>query len=269
VNPPFVDNPLAASVEIGGVYVSVYLVTAHIGFLAGCLVALRQSRVYGVSPTWLARLFPLIYVGAVIGARALSIVADGQWIEYRDHPLLMAQVWRGGFVLYGGLIGGVLAAVGGSRLFGMSIAISADLCAAGTAYGLAIGRIGCLFAGCCFGKPTASVAGIAYWNFALPVRPIGVPLHPSPLYEALALGLIAVYVHAMGPLQSRPNREGSRFLIFVAGYACARFFIEFTRADSRGALGALSTSQIISLLAAAAAFLLLRAMKRSSQTITV
>lgn len=125
--------------------------------------------------------------------------------------------------------------------------------APGFAVGLSIGRIGCLLAGCCFGRPTLFPIALVFDDFACAARPIGVPLHATQLYEsagAIVLGIALWWT---------PNKPvaGLRFAALLLGYGLLRAGLETLRFDYRGWVGGVSAPTIASLLAAIAGLLLL------------
>lgn len=243
----YIDDPAAGMVVVGGLWLSPYVVCAHLGFFVGCSLALLRARAHGLAPQRLAMAFPVIYLGALAGSRLLSVLADGGLQHYVRHPLQILLFWNGGLVFYGGLFGGALAALAVAGSLGLSFRRCADACALGTCVGTAIGRVGCFLNGCCYGTPTNWPTGIEARNFALAPRPIGVPLHPSALYEAGLLMVVGFYLERLSRRAAPENRARISFLVFVSAYAVLRFAVEFTRADPRGAWGPLSTSQIIAL----------------------
>jgi phosphatidylglycerol:prolipoprotein diacylglycerol transferase len=111
--------------------------------------------------------------------------------------------------------------------------------------------MGCLFAGCCYGKPTSLPWAITFTDpFAATNvgTPLNVPLHPTQVYEAGAEALILVTLLAT---ESRGRRfPGRTFWLYILLYAVSRFAIEFFRGDPRGSVGIFSTSQFISLVLA-------------------
>jgi phosphatidylglycerol:prolipoprotein diacylglycerol transferase len=121
-----------------------------------------------------------------------------------------------------------------------------------------VGRFGCFFAGCCYGKPTTRPWGITFTDpFAAANvgTPLGVPLHPTQLYEAGAeflILLVLLYTERKG----RPY-PGRTFWLYMLLYAASRFVIEFFRGDERGTVGMFSTSQFISILLAPLAIVML------------
>jgi len=129
----------------------------------------------------------------------------------------------------------------------------------------AIGRLGCLAAGCCFGGRCDLPWGIVYRSATAHERtgvPLGVPLHPAPLYEAL--GNVLLVLPLLLLVRRRRRVPGEVFLAWATGYGVLRFLVEFTRGDRVRGLwfgGTLSTSQLISLAvvpAAATAWVFLR-----------
>ena len=97
-------------------------------------------------------------VSALLGARLLYVI-----VEYRyflDSPLEIFKFWKGGLVFYGGLILGVLISLWYLKRSQMPMWKTADLLAPSIALGQSIGRWGCFFAGCCYGKKTDVAWGI-------------------------------------------------------------------------------------------------------------
>jgi phosphatidylglycerol:prolipoprotein diacylglycerol transferase len=115
-----------------------------------------------------------------------------------------------------------------------------------------VGRLGCLMAGCCYGKETHVAWAVTFTDPAANLNvgtPLNVPLHPTQLYESGA-GLVILI--ALLLLEKRPGHfAGRTFWSFAFLYAVLRFIIEFFRGDDRGMVfNALSTSQFISVVLA-------------------
>jgi phosphatidylglycerol:prolipoprotein diacylglycerol transferase len=167
-------------------------------------------------------------------------------------------------VFYGGLIAAVLVSVWYLRRHAMPLWPTCDVFAPGIALGHAIGRLGCLFAGCCYGQPTTLPWGIVFSDpFAASYvgTPLGVHLHPTQLYEAGA-ELVILAVLLFSERRGRPF-AGRTFWIYTLLYAISRFVIEFFRGDERGSLLGLSTSQFISaVLVPLSVFMLIRLARR-------
>jgi phosphatidylglycerol:prolipoprotein diacylglycerol transferase len=121
--------------------------------------------------------------------------------------------------------------------------------APGIALGHVTGRLGCLAAGCCYGKPTDVPWAIVFSNPLAAANvgtPLGIPLHPTQLYEAGTELLILVCLLAT-ERRGRPF-AGRTFWLYMLLYAVSRFVIEFYRGDPRGMVWGVTTSQFISLI---------------------
>ncbi|HET6957006.1 MAG TPA: prolipoprotein diacylglyceryl transferase family protein, partial [Vicinamibacterales bacterium] len=134
------------------------------------------------------------------------------------------------------------------------------------ALGHVVGRFGCTFAGCCFGKPTNVPWAITFTDpFAASNvgTPLGVPLHPTQLYEAGAELLILIFLLTTEKLGRK--FPGRTFWLYMLLYSISRYIIEFYRGDERGTVGPFSTSQFISLLLAPLAIAMLLYLGRFSR----
>jgi len=175
------------------------------------------------------------------------------WGKYSQLPLGEFFSWFiGEFVFYGGLIGGAFAVILYCRHFKMSVFHISDVFAPALPVGHAVGRLGCLLAGCCYGIEVSPSNPFA---ITYPVRtdgmdafaaPAGVPLLATPLIEASGNIIIALIV-----ILSQRKSKISGFGIGMYGmlYSIQRFILEFFRGDlQRGVYGGISTSQIISII---------------------
>ena len=248
--------------EIGPVTVYTYGVLLAVAYLAGLRLATVRAKARGLDPTRVMDLGILIIVAAIVGAKALLFVVDARY--FLDHPLEIFSLARSGGVFYGGLIAAVLVSFWYLQRHSMPLWLTCDVFAPAVALGHVIGRFGCFFAGCCYGRPTSLPWGIVFSDpFAASFvgTPLGVSLHPTQLYEAGAeLLILAVLL-----LTERRGRyfAGRTFWLYMAFYAVSRFIIEFFRGDERGMLAGLSTSQVISLvLLPLAAVMLVRLARR-------
>ena len=192
----------------------------------------------------------------------------------RDDPRELLTLARSGGVFYGGLILAVVVALWYIRRVGLPLWTTCDVFAPGIALGHVVGRFGCFFAGCCYGKPTTRAVG---HHVHRSVRrrqrrhAADVPLHPTQLYEAGAELLILVAA-ARRPNARAGRSPGRTFWLYMLLYAISRFIIEFYRGDERGTVGIFSTSQFISLILAPLAIVMLvylgaprRARRRSAR----
>ena len=225
--------------------------------LCGGLALLRAKR-RGFDVNSLLVIAACAVGGGLFGAKALYILSSyglgAAWESVKRGQL--AFLTDGGLVFYGGLIGGVAGAVGSCLVLRESVPALGVIAVPVLPLGHAIGRLGCFFAGCCYGF--AYDGPLAVTSAYLPA---GTTVFPVQLLEmALNLALCGVLL-----LYTRRRRDGMRVLyLYLALYAVERFALEFLRGDAiRGAVGPLSTSQIISLALLCAAAPLLWRTRRS------
>lgn len=188
-------------------------------------------------------------VGGLIGAKLLYYITI--WDEILESPKRLLDIGDG-FVVYGGIIGGVLGGYLVSRVKKIPFFTYADLVLPSVALAQGFGRIGCFLAGCCYGMPTDSAFGIIFTNSDF--APNGIRLVPTQLISSgLDFLHCALLIWAAGRIRT-PGRVSALYLIF---YSAGRFVLEFFRGDLiRGTVGALSTSQFISVFIFAAGILL-------------
>jgi phosphatidylglycerol:prolipoprotein diacylglycerol transferase len=138
-----------------------------------------------------------------------------------------------------------------------------DVFAPGIALGHVIGRFGCLFAGCCFGRRTDVSWAITFHSEYAAQNagtPLNQPLHPTQLYEAGAELFILLLLLAT-ERKGRPF-PGRTFWGYMLLYGISRFIIEFYRGDTRGTVWMFSTSQFVSIIIVPLAIVMLIVLAR-------
>lgn len=178
--------------------------------------------------------------GAFAGAVSLHAVV--QCIRLGTPAALLQPP---GLAFFGAAFGGSAAFALCGRWLGLPLLALADRAVPVLAAGHAVGRLGCLLGGCCFGKPWNGPFAVTYTHPLAPAAELGVARHPLPLYEAAGLVALAI-VFAVRP--PRAPGSGRRVLVYAACYSVLRFAVELLRDDEvRGVFfgGALSTSQLI------------------------
>ena len=234
--------------NVGPITIYSYGVLLAAAYLTGLWMAVRRARAAGIDGNRIMDLLIWVIIAALVGAKLLLFIVDfehftSSWEEF-------TTLLRSGGVFYGGLIAAILVCIYQLKKHRLPLWPSGDLFAPGIALGYMVGRLGCLMAGCCYGKPTDVAWAITFTDPAANFNvgtPLNVPLHPTQLYEAGA-GLIIFVVLML--LEKRPGSfPGRTFWSFAFLYSLLRFFIEFYRGDDRGlVLGLLSTSQFISVV---------------------
>src|SRR6058998_618906 len=248
--------------ELGPITVYTYGVLLAAAYLFGLKLAMVRAKARGLDANRVLDLGIYIIISALIGAKLLLLVTDFK--TFTADPRELLTLARSGGVFYGGLILAVAVALWYIRKIGLPLWTTCDVFAPGIALGHVIGRFGCLFAGCCYGKPTTLPWGITFRDpFAASNvgTPLGTPLHPTQLYEAGA-ELLILGVLLWTERRGRPF-AGRTFWLYMLLYAISRFIIEFYRGDERGMVFMFSTSQFISLLLAPLALIMLVYLSRA------
>jgi len=234
--------------EVGGLTIYSYGVLLAAAYLLGLQFALMRARSRGLDGQRVMDLGIWIIISALLGAKLLLLIVDFR--QFTANPGEMLNLARSGGVFYGGLIAAVVVAFVYMRRHRMPLWTTTDVFAPGIALGHIVGRLGCLLAGCCFGKPTTVPWAITFTNPAAMANSgttLGVPLHPTQLYDAGAELLILLFLLAF-ERRGRPF-PGRTFWTYMLLYGLSRFVIEFYRGDNRGTVfDVLSTSQFVSVL---------------------
>ena len=220
-----------------GITLQTFGIMAALAFVfAGALVARRLGE-WGKPTDWAYELVFAAAIGGLIGARLDFVIENYDSVK---HDLLGNLFSGSGLVWYGGAIGGAIAVGIWARLRGMFNAALLDLCAAPLAVGYAVGRIGCQVSGDGdYGK-----AWNGPWAMAYPhgTKPIDTTVQPTPIYETLAMGLVA---YLLWRLRDR-FQPGILFAIYLVLAGVERFLVEFIRRNDHVFVG-LTQAQLISL----------------------
>lgn len=233
--------------EVGGFPIYTYGLLLAAAYLLGLQLALVRARARGLDPNRVMDLGIWIIISALVGAKLMLLVVD--YDQFGLSPGDLLNLARSGGVFYGGLITAVLVALWYLRRHKMPVWAVTDVFAPGIALGHVVGRLGCFFAGCCFGRPADVPWAITFHSeFAAQNvgTPLGIPLHPAQLYEAGAELLILFML--LGIERTGRGFPGRTFWTYMLLYGMSRFIIEFFRGDPRGMVGMLSTSQFVSVL---------------------
>lgn len=230
------------SITIFGKEIPLYGLLFYAGIVVAALVAVflcKKDKCFPLFDLVCSAIYAMI--GAMIGAKLLFIaVSLRQIIEYQ---LSWIEVIKGGFVFYGGFIGGFAGLWIYCKQFKMNMSPFLDVFATVIPLGHAIGRFGCLFAGCCYGIPYDGPFHVIYHE-TVGMTPLETPLFPVQVLEALCL-LVLFVVLAIVFLRGHKGRTPWLYCIF---YGVIRFAVEFLRGDGeRGVFLGISTSQWISL----------------------
>ena len=247
-------------IEFGFFKIFTYGLLVATGFLVAILLASSRAEKEGLDSQKVLDLCFYVMVSALLGARLLYVI-----VEYRyflDSPLEIFKFWKGGLVFYGGLILGVLISLWYLKRNQMPMWKTADLLAPSIALGQSIGRWGCFFAGCCYGKKTDVAWGITFTD-PRSLAPLEISLHPTQVY--LSLNAVFIFIFLMW-LSKRKVFDGQILWSYGILYSIGRFLIEYFRGDDRGfpVEQVLSTSQFVGVFVFSfSAFMLLTLYRKS------
>lgn len=218
-------------------------------------------------------LFILIVLGGVlVGGHLLYAITNFKYIPYL-FEIVEFGVWVqrlmfifGGAVFYGGLFGGIAAGAIGAKILHLDIKLWSDLMTPIIPLFHAIGRVGCFFAGCCYG--IESEFGFITYNNQFVPSINGVTRFPVQLLEACGNIILSVVLFILLSKREKNQKlKGNMIYIYLIAYGVMRFADEFLRGDLiRGFVGFLSTSQFISIISiAVSAFLLYRSLSKKNE----
>lgn len=213
-------DPIAVS--IGPIKVHWYGLMYLIGFAAAWFLALGRAQ-RADSPVKPEEVSDLIFwsaIGVILGGRlGYGLIYNFDfWLQ---HPLWIFKVWTGGMSFHGGLIGVITAMWLFCRKIDQPFFALADFVAPLVPIGLAAGRIGNFINGELWGRVTN-----VPWAMVFP-RADNLPRHPSQLYEIALEGVTLFIVLWFYSAKPRPRMAVSA--LFLIGYGCFRFFVEFFR----------------------------------------
>ena len=227
-------------IQIGPVTIHIYGLMMGMGFIAAYLVTDYRGKKKGFNTDIIFGILWCSVIGGMLGSRLLYYIVELPAILKDPSILWDFQI---GYVVYGGIIGGVLANYIYCRKKKVHFIEYFDLVMPAVALAQGFGRIGCFFAGCCYGKETDLPFGITY--HISHSAPNGVKLIPTQLISSAGDFLFAFILMAYAGKKRKNGKVGALYMIM---YSIGRFCIEFLRDDERGSVGLLSTSQLISLL---------------------
>lgn len=257
---------LPVLIDLGLLRIPTYGVLLVAGIALGLWLAGRRAAAAGLPGDKVADLGFWVVLWGLIGAKALLLVTSPSYLTS------LANLWwllRSGGVFYGGFIGAVAAAYVLFRRYGLPFFPTADALAPSLALGHFFGRIGCFAAGCCYGEGCFGPFCVTFSHplaHSISGTPLGVPLHPTQLYEA-ALNLANYGFLAI--IYRRRPRAGVVLAAYLLVYGVGRFVIEYFRGDAdRGFVfgGMLSTSQAIAIGMVVAGIVLLITAPKSKRT---
>jgi len=230
-------------------FLHTYGVLVAVAFLTALWLAGKLGKEAGLDSEAITNLGIYCALAAILGAKMMMFLVDlPHYIENPGEIFTLATLQAGG-VFYGGLIAALAVAFWHMRKTRLPALKTADVFAPAIALGHGIGRLGCFSAGCCWGIECNRPWAVTFTDPAaheLVGVPLGIPLHPTQLYEAFSEFAIFAFLYW---LARRPHATGSVIASYLMLYSTVRFTVEFFRNHEQGNLwgGPLDTSQWISL----------------------
>ncbi|MCR4750487.1 MAG: prolipoprotein diacylglyceryl transferase [Lachnospiraceae bacterium] len=240
--------------SIGPVTVHGYGLMIAIGVVVAMVVSDKRAGKRGLNGELVYGMTVWTIVLGFLSAKVLYIITCFK--DFLTAP--MSYIKGSGFVVFGGIIGGVATIWGYCKAHKVSFIDMFDLVVPSVALAQGFGRIGCLLAGCCYGRETQSSIGIVFTHSDF--APNGVKLMPTQIMMSVGDFINAALLFYLADriekkimvrdgLESRPyGTEGRLGIAYLAFYSIGRFVVEFFRNDYRGSVGILSTSQFIAIL---------------------
>jgi phosphatidylglycerol:prolipoprotein diacylglycerol transferase len=232
-----------------------FLPTYGVLFAIAVLIAwwwyIRRARTLDLAEDLLFNQIFYALLAGIIGAKLALILVD--WRSYLAHPGEILGTLRSAGVLMGGVIAGALVFTWYARRHDMPLHRLGDAIAAPLVLAQGIGRLGCLSAGCCWGRPLDADHPLAIVFTDPRAReqtgvPLGSPLAPTQIIELSYDLLLALLLTRLWRARLAP--DGTVFWIYVLAYSAGRLIIELWRGDVHRGLyfgGLLSTSQLIAM----------------------
>ncbi|MDM8541203.1 prolipoprotein diacylglyceryl transferase [Desulfococcaceae bacterium HSG9] len=249
-------------INLGMFSIHTYGLFIAIGFLAAMFLARREALRVSLDPEKITDLAFYILIAAIVGSRLFYVFTAPE--AFLENPLEIFKIWKGGLVFFGGFIAALATALICMKKYSLPIWLTCDLLVPSLALGHFFGRMGCFFAGCCYGKQCDLPWAVTF-SHPESLAPTGVLLHPTQLYSSMSNLIIFSILWFW---RRRKTFDGQVFWIYILLYGIMRSLIEQLRDDFRGAtvFDLLSLSQTIGLFLAIIALIMLIFSKKSTES---
>lgn len=222
-----------------GLHITYYGFIIAIGMALAVFVACKNGKYRGIKSDDLIICACYVLPLAIIGARLYYVI-------FADHSFSFGEIfkiWDGGMAIYGGIIGGAIGVILYCAIHKKNFLDIADLAVPSLILGQAIGRIGCYFAGCCYG---VEVTDSNLMWFPLSTKIEGVWHYSTFFYESI-WNLLGFIILILLLRKSSIKSRGMVMSMYLIIYGCGRSWIEGMRGDSLY-IGSLKVSQVLSII---------------------
>ncbi|MCC8152273.1 MAG: prolipoprotein diacylglyceryl transferase [Lachnospiraceae bacterium] len=234
--------------SIGNFTIHTYGLMITIGIILAVVIATKRAERLELNGEEVINLAIICVVFGFLGAKILFVLENFR--AFLEHPL--SVLGSSGFVVYGGIVIGIVCVYIYCRAIKkISFFRYTDLLFPSVAFAQGFGRIGCFFAGCCYGKETD-----VWWGVVFPENcfaPAGVALIPTQLISAAGDFLICIILLFF---TKKVEKVGDVSALYLLLYGIGRFSVEFLRQNEQGGIGMFTTAQIFSLVFMAVSVLL-------------
>ena len=239
-------------IHLGPLELKTFGICFALGFLVAGGVLARRLRELGKPGDWSYEITFAALVGGILGSRIDYMVQNWDKVSHD----LLGNVFSGsGLVWYGGAVGGAVGVLLWARRRGWATLTLLDVAAVPLAVGYAVGRIGCQLSG----DGDYGIASSLPWAMSYPegTVPTTQEVHPSPVYETLAMGFVALLLWRW---RDR-FRPGGLFGLYLVLAGMERLLVEFVRRNDEVVAG-LTLPQLVSLAMIAGGTALLATLRR-------
>lgn len=226
-------------IQVGPITIHMYGLMIGIGFIVAYFICCHRAKKKDLNEDILWGILICSILGMLIGSRLVYYLIC--FPEILKNPSILWD-FQNGYVVYGGIIAGVLFSYLYCKKKQVPFLEYFDLVMPSVSVAQGFGRIGCFLAGCCYGRETTSWFHIIYTHSQF--APNNVPLIPTQLISSAGNFIIAGVLFYYSKKSRTTGMVGAMYLIL---YSIGRFFIEIFRNDYRGSIGSFSTSQWIAI----------------------
>lgn len=217
--------------HFGGVTIHSYGVLVASAILLSLWLGRRQAARMGLDAEQVWNIGIYMILGGLVGSKLWYLIENGDYYTKNPGQIFSMATFQAAGVFYGGFLAALITGIYFIRKSGVHYLALLDAYAAPVALGHGLGRLGCFSAGCCYGQPTDKAWGVTFTSdYAAQVTgvPLGIPLHPTQLYEAGAEMLLLFFLLWLG---MRQRFTGQLFAVYMIGYGVIRGVNEFFRGD--------------------------------------